>query len=96
VAEGCVRESKDGALLNVRVSPRVRNTSLEWGIRRLGAQGSGGRSAYRRGANAELEGFLAGIFGVAASSVEVVRGAPGRDKIVLLRGTQAQEIRQEL
>jgi hypothetical protein len=37
-------------------------------------------------ANAELENFLAGVFGISKSSVEVMTGGRSRQKQVLLRG----------
>jgi len=76
--EGFVRESKNGALLNLRVSPGARSTSLEgtYGDAalkiRIASLPTGGR------ANAEIEGFLAGLFGVVPSSVEIVRQGQGR------------------
>lgn len=96
MVEGLVRESKSRVLLNLRVSPRARNTSLdgtygEGALKiRIVAPPVDGR------ANAELEDFLAELFGVAASSIEVVRGASGKDKVVLLRGAEPREIRRRL
>jgi len=96
VVEGPVRASKNGVLLNLKVSPRARSTSLEGmhgddALRlRVAAPPTDGR------ANAEIEKFLAEIFGVSASSIEVVRGASGRDKTVLLRGVESAEIQRRL
>jgi uncharacterized protein (TIGR00251 family) len=96
VVEGLVREGKNGALLNLRVSPRSTSTALDGTYGgsalkiRVAAPPSDGR------ANAALEKFLAGLFGVASSSVEVVRGASGRDKVALVRGVEAGEIRRRI
>ena len=96
VAEGPVRGSKNGALLNLKVSPRARSTSLE-GMHgddalklRVAAPPVDGR------ANDEIEKFLAEVFEVSLSSVEVVRGASGRNKTVLFRGVELSEIRRRL
>lgn len=43
-------------------------------------------------ANAEAERFLAAAVGVAASQVEIVRGASGRDKVALVRGVSVQHV----
>jgi uncharacterized protein YggU (UPF0235/DUF167 family) len=42
-------------------------------------------------ANAEIEGLLAEVFGVGVSAVAVVRGAPGRDKVALVRGVSLEQ-----
>jgi uncharacterized protein (TIGR00251 family) len=96
VVEGPVRGSKNGALLNLKVSPRAKSTSLE-GMHgddalklRVAAPPVDGR------ANAEIEKFLAGVFEVSASSVEVVRGASGRDKTVLFRGVEPVDIQRRI
>ena len=96
VVEGLARESKNGALLNLRVSPRARNTSLDgmYGDSALKIRISSPPTDGR--ANAEIEGFLAGLFGVAPSSVEIVRGVSGRDKVVLFRGAELGEIKNRL
>jgi len=80
VVEGPVRRSKNGALLNLKVSPRARNTSLE-GMHgddalklRVAPPPADGR------ANAEIEKFLAEVFEVPLSSVEVVRGRPAETR----------------
>ena len=43
-------------------------------------------------ANAEVERFLADLLGVRASGVAVVHGATSRDKSVLVRGVEEDEI----
>ncbi len=96
MAEDFVRESKDGVLLNLRVSPQARNTSLD-GLYggsalkvRISAPPTDGR------ANAELKDFLAGIFDVAPSKFEVVKGTSSRDKVVFVRGVREADIRSRL
>jgi uncharacterized protein (TIGR00251 family) len=47
-------------------------------------------------ANKELEKLVAKVLGVPRSSVEVVRGASGRDKTIRVHGMDAAEIRIRL
>jgi uncharacterized protein YggU (UPF0235/DUF167 family) len=49
-----------------------------------------------RKVNVEVERFLAKMLGVPRSQVAVVRGAFIRDKVVLLRGADAGELRESL
>ena len=47
-------------------------------------------------ANAEVERFLSGLFGVPKGDVSVVAGASGRDKPVRVRGAEPGEVRARL
>ncbi len=85
-----------GTLVRLRVSPGAKATALqglygEESLRlRVAAPPVDGR------ANAEVERFLAGLFGVARTGVEVVRGLAMRDKTVYLDGVDAAEAREVL
>ena len=57
---------------------------------RIAAPPTGGR------ANAEIEEFMAGLFGIAPSSIEIVQGTSGKDKVVLFHGAEPPEIRRRI
>ncbi len=96
MAEDFVRESKDGVLLNLRVSPWARNTSLDglYGGSALKVRISAPPTAGR--AKAELKGLLAGVFDVAPSRFEVVKGTSSKDKVVFIRGVREADIRNRI
>ena len=84
-----------GATLRVRVSPRAprdevageRNGAL---VVRLTAPPVEGQ------ANAALVRFLARHLGVAPSAVSVAKGAKTRDKVLLVAGARADDVRASL
>ncbi len=90
-----VRDVAGGATLRVRVSPRAsrdelageRNGAL---VVRLSAPPVEGQ------ANAALVRFLARHLGVAPSTLSVARGAKGRDKVLIVAGARAEEVRASL
>ena len=88
--------AKEGTLLNLRVSPGAKRTSVEGhydegAIRlKVAAPPVDGK------ANAEVERFLAELLGVPRSDLAVIRGAAGRDKTVLVRGLARAETRKAL
>jgi uncharacterized protein (TIGR00251 family) len=96
VSKSFVTPTKEGTLLNVRISPGAQRTSVagaygEDAIKlRVAAPPVEGRT------NTEAERLLAGLLGVAASDVSVVKGASSRNKAVLVRGAKAEEVRQIL
>jgi uncharacterized protein len=96
VSRGFITATRDGILLNLRVSPGAKRTSVEGlygesAVRlKVAAQPVDGK------ANAEAERFLAKLFGVPPSDVTVVRGASSRDKTVLVRGLEHVEARNLL
>jgi uncharacterized protein len=93
VSKGFVVSTRDGTILNLRVSPGARRTSIEGAYGedalklRVAAPPVEGR------ANAEAERYLAGLLGVASSDVCVVKGASSRNKAVLVRGAAPDEVR---
>ncbi len=96
VSRDFITRTRDGILLNIRVSPGAKRTSIE---------GPYGESAIRLRvaappvagkANAEVETFLAKLLGTPRSNVTVVRGASSRDKVVLLRSPGPEETQEIL
>jgi uncharacterized protein len=96
VSRGFITSTEDGVLINLRVSPGARRTSIE---------GPYGESAIRLRAaappvegraNVEIERFLAELLGTPRSDVSILRGASGRDKVVRVRGLGGAEIRKLL
>ena len=79
--------------MKLRVSPGAKSTAIkgkygEGAIRlSVAAPPIGGR------ANAEVERYLARLFGRSPSEVVVVKGASSRDKLVFVRGTEPDNAR---
>jgi uncharacterized protein len=88
--------SPDDTLLRVRVQPRASREAIgAWRpdgtlTVRVTAPPVDGR------ANAAVGALLAAALGVSASSVRVVHGARGRDKLVHVTGLTPAEIRRRL
>ena len=89
---GIVRPHEDGELVRLRVSPGAKKSSLEGLYGEDAAKLSVAAPPVDGKANAEAERFLAGLLGVRASDVSVVRGASSRDKSVLVRGGVADKV----
>ncbi len=90
-----VRDVAGGATLRVRVSPRASRDEL--GGERDGALVVRLTASPVEGqANAALVRFLARHLGVAPSAVSVTRGAKGRDKVLLVAGARADDVRASL
>jgi hypothetical protein len=87
-----LRAAAGGVTLRVRVQPRASRDGLG-GVRagalvvRLSAPPVEGA------ANAALQRLLARALGVAASQVEILRGATGREKILRVSGVTADDVR---
>ena len=87
---------KGGAVsFKVRVQPRASRTEIAGehaeAIRlRIAAPPVDGK------ANEECRRFLARLLGISASSVEIVSGNSSRDKIIRIRNTNAERIREAL
>jgi uncharacterized protein (TIGR00251 family) len=96
VSRGYITATRDGILLNLRVSPGAKRSSIEGpygesSIRlRIAAPPVNGR------ANTEDERFLAELLGISSSNSTVARGAKSRDKTVRVRGVGEDEVRKIL
>jgi hypothetical protein len=85
-------ESRDGITFNVKVIPRAKRDEIV-GVEgdavkiRLNAPPVEGR------ANEALVKFLADIFKIPRSHIEIVRGETSRHKVVRVRGVALEEIK---
>lgn len=91
-----VVSSRHGAILNLRVSPGAKRTSLEGAYGEDALKLRVAAPPVEGKANAEAERYVAELLGVASSDVCVVRGASGRNKAVLVRGAVPEEMREIL
>ena len=84
------------ARLRVRVHPGAKGTRVrgwrEDGVLRVdvAAPPEGGR------ANEALTRFLAGVLGLDAREVEVIRGHASRDKVVAVKGMEPNDLRSRI
>jgi len=96
VSRGFITPTEDGILINLRVSPGAKRTSIEGpygesAIRlRVAAPPTDGK------ANAEVECFLAEILGTPRSDIKLVRGTSSKDKVVLVRSRDHLETQKIL
>jgi len=91
-----LHDGKKGAALAVRVTPRAsRNEIVE-------VQSDGTvkihitAPAHEGKANEELIEFLAEIFGVPKSRIDIVAGANGRDKLISVLDIDAHEVHNRI
>jgi uncharacterized protein (TIGR00251 family) len=91
-----LHDGKKGAALAVRVTPRAsRNEIVEIqsdGTVRIHLTAP----AHEGKANEELIKFLAEIFGVPKSNVDIVAGANGRDKLISVLDMDATEVHNRI
>ena len=96
MSKSFVVSTRDGAILNLRVSPGARQTSIEGAYGedalklRVAAPPVDGK------ANAEAERYVGELLGVPGSDVSVVRGASSRNKSILVRDARAEDVRERL
>ncbi len=90
-----LRDTPEGASFRVRVQPRASREGV--GGERQGALVLRVTAPPVEGrANEAVVRLLAGVLGVPASAVAVVRGASGRDKLVAVAGLDAAAVRLRL
>jgi uncharacterized protein len=88
--------AKEGTILNLRVSPGAKRTSIEgpygeYAIRlKVAAPPVDGK------ANGEVERFLAELLQVSRSDIAVIRGRTNRDKQVLVHGLAPAQTQKAL
>jgi uncharacterized protein (TIGR00251 family) len=92
-AEDFLRPAKGGVYGKLRVTPRAKSTGVKGlhgeGVIRLSVAAPPAEGK----ANAEIERYLAQLFGLSRSEVTIVKGASSRDKLVFVRGLGPDEIR---
>ncbi len=95
-AEDFLRPAKGGVYVRLRVSPGAKSTAVK-GLYGEGAiRLSVAAPPVEGKANAEVERYLALLFGMSRSEVIVVKGASSRDKLVFVSGLGPDEIRTRL
>lgn len=91
-----LHDGKKGAALAVRVTPRARHNEI------VEIQSDGTvkihitSPAHEGKANDQLIGFLADIFGVPKSRIDIVAGANGRDKLISVLDMDADEVHNRI
>lgn len=92
-----ITDARGGVALNVRVVTQADRTEFagvqEDGVLKIRLMAS---PAGDPAANRELVDFLAAIFGVPSTSLEIVAGAGGREKIISIEGVSSQQVEQLL
>ena len=96
MSKGFLTPARDGILLNLRVSPGAKRTSIEGPYGENALKVRVASPPLDGKANAEVESFLAQSLGVPGSHVAVIRGPSSRDKVVLVRGVEAATLREIL
>jgi uncharacterized protein (TIGR00251 family) len=90
-----IRATRDGVTVAVRVSAGAKRDAITGLV--AGALKVSVRQAPERGkANKAVAKVLAAALDVRPSAIEVVRGATSRDKLLLVRGADAAEVRAKL
>lgn len=89
-------EERDGAArISVHAKPRASKSAIV-GVREGALEVAIAAPPVEGEANAELVRLLAKALGVPRSSVEVVAGATGRQKVVAIRAVDAETVRARL
>lgn len=82
--------------VKLRVSPGAKGTAIK-GLYGEGAiRLSVAAPPVEGRANAEVERYLARLFGLSRSEVAVVKGASSRDKLVFVNGLEPKAVRENL
>lgn len=90
-----VRDTAQGAQFALRVQPRASRNAV------AGTMGDAIKLAITAPpvdgkANQAVVEFLAELLGVAKSSIAIVSGETGRNKVVAVRGVNAEQVRERL
>jgi uncharacterized protein (TIGR00251 family) len=96
VAEDFVRPAEDGVYVKLRVSPGAKSTAAKGLYGEVAFRLSVAASPVGGKANKEVERYLAALIGVKKSRVFVVKGASSRNKLVLVRRTKPEVVREGL
>lgn len=95
-----VRDTAQGAQFLLRVQPRSSRNAIA-GVISMGDKGEAVKLAITAPpvdgkANQAVIEFLARLFGVPKSSVAIVSGETGRNKMIAVRGLGAEQVRKAL
>jgi uncharacterized protein (TIGR00251 family) len=90
------RPTKGGVYVKIRVSPGAKSTTIKGLHGEDAIKLSVAAPPVKGKANAEVKRYLAQLFGLSRSEVDVVKGTCGRDKLILVRGLGPDEIRAPL
>jgi uncharacterized protein (TIGR00251 family) len=88
-----VRLAEGGVYVKLRVSPGAKSTAIKGLYGESAIKLSVAAPPVEGKANAEIERYLARLFGASSS---VVKGASSRDKLVFVSGSGPDEIRTRL
>lgn len=95
-AQDFVRPTKGGVYVKLRVSPGAKSTAVKGLYGEDALRLSVAAPPVEGRANAEVERYLARLFGLSRSQVSVIKGASSRDKLVSVRGSSPNEVRTRL
>ncbi len=95
-AEDLVRPAKGGVYVRLRVSPGAKSTAVKGMYGEVAIRLSVAAPPVEGKANAEVERYLARLFGLSCSEVTVVKGASSRDKLVFVSGLGPEAVRENL
>lgn len=91
-----VLPAEGGTYVKLRVSPGAKSTAIK-GLYGEGAVRLSVAAPPVEGkANAEVERYLARLFGASRSEVVVVKGVSSRDKLAFVRGVEPEAVRDSL
>lgn len=90
-----LRERPDGCVISIWLQPRASRTALAGihdGLLKIAVSSP----ALEDRANKEVTKYLAKLLGVSAGTIDMVSGARGRRKQMLVRGLSASVVRMKL
>ena len=90
-----VRDSPQGAQFALRVQPRSSRNAIK-GVVGDAVKLTITASPIDGKANQAVIEFLAELFGVAKSSIAILSGETGRNKLIAVRGLSAEQVRKAL
>jgi uncharacterized protein (TIGR00251 family) len=96
VSRGYITSTEEGILLNLRISPGARRSSIEGFYGKSALKLKVAAPPVNGKANAEAERFLAKLLEISRSNVAVVRGTSSRDKAVLVHGVGEDKVQKLL
>ena len=91
--EDFVLPAKGGVYVKLRISPGAKSTAVKGLYGEEAIRLSVAAPPVEGKANAEIERYLAQLFGLSRSEVTVAKGKSSRDKLVFVRGLGPDEIR---